>query len=94
MRTQLLFNACLTNCVLFSIYGLIVIKPHGTAYIYIAVCELQLKIPHHKGLKGERRHPLSAWEAFTLKISICWQWRGMFGMPEGVWAGNLGRKGE
>lgn len=37
---------------------------------------------------------MRAWEAFTLKILICWQWRGMLGMPEEVWAGGLGRKGE
>lgn len=44
---------------LFCIYGLIAIKAHVTAYIYTAVCDLQLKIPHHNGLRGERRHPLS-----------------------------------
>lgn len=59
MRTQLLLNLCLTNSIIFSIYVFIAIKLHVTTCIYIAVCDLHLKILHHNGLRGERRYSLS-----------------------------------
>lgn len=74
MRTQLLPNPCLTNSILFGISGLIAIKPYVTAYIYIALCDLKLKIPRHNGLRGERRYPgvcMKAMEAFALNVLSC-----------------------